>query len=399
MHGVLSRRMPPGNGDARTIGAAMCTRKCSDSAFRGGRTFCFATVAMILTLASPLARAQSSDAESPASIETSDSPEWMRKLKILPTSDTAIKLADQVKTREQKDKDLRRIRAKHFGTMQKVEIREAGIAKLAEYNDPALYPLMVELFEKEKNDVRTAMLDMFTKAESDAGDATLTWHAIFGRDEWMRENCRARLRGRLRDIETGNITHDNVKLVLYEALRSPTAKHRAAAAQMADALNFVEMIPWLAAAQLSAETRAPERPGALAWILVGQQTAFVSDLEPIVADSAVAFDPQISTITTGTMIRVDDAAVSTTRYIYNFDVHNSLVNMSTRNWGQGTATLGFDYRKWKEWYELTFEPYWQKKQMEVVKEHVTQKTAEESANPPPPKAEPGNGGEQKAEPK
>ena len=144
---------------------------------------------------------------------------------------------------------------------------------------------------------------------------------------------------------------------------------------------------------------APERPGALAWILVGQQTAFVSDLEPIVADSAVAFDPQISTITTGTMIRVDDAAVSTTRYIYNFDVHNSLVNMSTRNWGQGTATLGFDYRKWKEWYELTFEPYWQKKQMEVVKAHVTQKTAEESANPPPPKAEPGNGGEQKAEPK
>lgn len=328
--------------------------------------------ACVLACAGSAAMAETGDGESLSGLDGSESPEWMRKLNISPKSDAAQKLAAQVKTREEKDKDLRRIRAKHFGTMQVPEIRQAGITKLREYDDPALYPLMVELFEKEKNDVRTAMLDMFAAAESDAGDATLTWHAIFGRDEWMRQNCRERLRSRMDDIESGQIAHDNVRLVLYEALRSPTQKHRAAAAQMADALNMVEMIPWLAAAQLSAESRAVERPGALGWIIVGQQTAFVSDLEPVVSDSAVAFDPQISTITTGTMIRVDDAAVSSVRYIYNFDVYNSLVRMSSRNWGQDTRTLGFDYRKWKEWYELTFKPYWDKKQTAVNRDRIAQ---------------------------
>jgi hypothetical protein len=361
----------------------MCTSTFSASARRSAKTFCMMSIVALAGFSSARAWAQTAESDAPAALESSDSPEWMKKLNITPASEPARKLAEQIKTREEKDRDLRRIRAKHFGTMQVAEIRQAGIDKLKEYDDAALYPLMVELFEKEKNDVRTAMLDMFANAKNDAGDATLTWHAIFGRDDWMRENCRSRLRARLRDIETGEIARDNVKLVLYEALRSPTPRHRAAASELANALNYVEMIPWLAAAQLSAERRVTERPGALGWIIVGQQTAFVSDLEPIVADSAVAFDPQISTITTGTMIRVDDAAVSTVRYVYNFDVHNNLVGLASRNWGQDTRTLGFDYRKWKEWYELTFKPYWDRKMMEAVKQHVRDNTAPATAAPQP----------------
>jgi hypothetical protein len=83
------------------------------------------------------------------------------------------------------------------------------------------------------------------------------------------------------------------------------------------------------------------------------------------------------------MIRVDDAAVSTVRYVYNFDVHNNLVGLASRNWGQDTRTLGFDYRKWKEWYELTFKPYWDRKMMEAVKQHVRDNTAPATAAPQP----------------
>ena len=69
--------------------------------------------------------------------------------------------------------------------------------------------------------------------------------------------------------------------------------------------------------------------GALADILVATQQAFVQDLQPVVGDSAVGFDPELGVVTSGTILRVMGAYVVT----YRTEVHNSLVGLSSRAWG------------------------------------------------------------------
>jgi len=44
------------------------------------------------------------------------------------------------------------------------------------------------------------------------------------------------------------------------------------------------------------------------WILIGSQRPFVSDLNPVVANGVVAYDPVISTLTTGTLLEVKGIA-------------------------------------------------------------------------------------------
>jgi hypothetical protein len=72
-----------------------------------------------------------------------------------------------------------------------------------------------------------------------------------------------------------------------------------------------------------------------------------------VGDSAVAFDPTISVITEGTILRVIDAVVVT----YRYEVHNALVGLASQGWGRPTDHLGFDNAAWRKWYADEFVPY------------------------------------------
>lgn len=47
--------------------------------------------------------------------------------------------AQQQKRRIETEKELKKLRHKHFGSMAVGEIRQAGIARLREYTDPAIY--------------------------------------------------------------------------------------------------------------------------------------------------------------------------------------------------------------------------------------------------------------------
>src|SRR5437867_3825989 len=46
-------------------------------------------------------------------------------------------------------RDLHKIRARYFGTIRNVEIRQIGITRMRAFTDPLLYPKMLEIFEKE----------------------------------------------------------------------------------------------------------------------------------------------------------------------------------------------------------------------------------------------------------
>jgi len=267
-----------------------------------------------------------------------DVPDWVKKLSLDPDSSAAKKYAAQQKIRAANEKQLRKIRATHFGQIRNQTVRQEGILQLREFTDPALFPSMVELFKREGVDVRTALMDQFKDSRTTEGDTSLAWMGVFDTDAEVRAAAVTRLKERIKQEKV--TIPDTVKYVFYEGIRSGKESAMAASAQLINNLNIIDAIPWLIAGQLQgspagvsgAGLGGGERTGALAWILVGTQIAFVSDLTPVVGPSAVAFDPQLSVVTEGVILRVLDAAV----YSYNVDLNSNLIDMTSRLTRQST---------------------------------------------------------------
>lgn len=318
-----------------------------------------------------------------------DAPEWMKKLSIDPAGETARKYREQATKRKAVERDLRKIRGTYFLT-RNVKRRQEGINKLWEYKDPAVFPAMMRIYEWDEADIRQALLDIFADSRSDGGDAALTWIAIFDRDESLRKSALARLRTRLREAKETPLP---IKLAVYEGLASGKAEAMSSAAGVAQGLQLVEAIPWLINAQIQQQplvqtaSTGTSNNSALAWIAVGQQTAYVSGLRPVVAANAVAFDPQVSVITTGTLLRVLDAVA----FQYNFDVHNALVDISSNAWGEPTRSLGFNVPKWNKWYAETFSPFWAKKQAALAAKAAQEQKPGEPGGPTDQPPAPGGG--------
>jgi hypothetical protein len=286
-----------------------------------------------------------------------DAPEWMKKLGIDPSSDAARKYTEQAKKRKGVEKELRKIRGTYFLT-RNTKKRQEGIAKLWEYKDPAYFPSLSRTFEREGTDVRTALLDLFADSKSEAGDATLTWMAVFDSDANIRAEAVKRVRARITEEGKAPLA---TKHVIFEGLASHNQTAMSAAAGVAKELQLVEAIPWLINTQIQGVQTGNSSggsTGALAWIAIGTQTTYVSGLRPVVSEGAVAFDPQISVDNSGVVVRINDAVT----YQYNFDIYNSLVDISTNAWDQPTRSLGFNVPKWNRWYTEQFTPYWTKKQ-------------------------------------
>lgn len=273
-----------------------------------------------------------------------------------PDSPAMRAYSQQQKRRIEVEKELKKLRHKHFGSIAVAEIRQAGIAKLREYTDPAIYPSLIEIFKSEADDVRSALVEHFADLKSEAGDAALAWMAVHDRDASMRRSATDRLLGRTSEL--GQVP-DSVKLVIEGSLKKENDQVVTAAGQLAQGLNVLEAIPWLISAQFgggggsSNALAGADRKGDLAWIVIGKQTAFVSDLTPVVSESAVAFDPTMSVITEGVELRIQDAAVVT----YRTFIHGILVDMSTRDWGKPTGGLGWDPNAWKRWYLEEYRPF------------------------------------------
>jgi hypothetical protein len=324
---------------------------------RRRRTLVLALLAALALV--PAARAD--DDTSPACVTDSAAPAWMKTLNIDPASDVAKKYEEQAAARTQSEKEIRRLRLKHFGQLRNTAIRQEGLLKLRQYTDPALFPLMVDVFAREQDDVRFAVLDILSDSATPEGDAALAWQAVFGRDSIIREESTARLA--MRNAKAG-ATEERVKLVIYEGLKSKDETTLVRSANLADSLGIVEAIPWLAAAQLNAAPAVGgggtgARPGALAWIALGTQTAYVADLEPVVSESAVAFDPKVASITSGVVMRVLDAVVVT----YHIEVHTALTRLASKAWG-ADIDLGWGYPAWRKWYKVELLPELERRKVE-----------------------------------
>ncbi len=254
------------------------------------------------------------------------------------------------------ERDMRLLRRRFFGS-RNTEVRQIGIAQLRQYNDPEHYPSLLKVFARDRMDVREAIMDMLAAQRTNEADATLAWSAVFGADDEMQEIAYERLADRVG--ETGEVS-DRVKLVLIEGLERESDGPPEAAAEIARKLRIADLIPYLIVAQAGPPRSESDRTGNLANIVIGRQIAFVSDLQPVVSDSAVGFDPELSVVVEGVVLGISDAVVTT----YRPAVHRSLLGLSSDLWGQPTTQFAYDNAKWQRWYRTEFRPYWLERQAE-----------------------------------
>jgi hypothetical protein len=297
------------------------------------------------------------DVQVQAAGEGADSPQWMARLGLSADSPSATKLKSQAQERREAEKALRKLRFQYLGQKKHLPTREEGLARLRDFDTPSLYPLLIDLFKDDQADVNLFLLDRFAQSRTPEGDASMAWVGVNSKHAEIRAAAVSHLRERLAKEPSSSFP---VRMVLYEGFKSRRNESMVASAKLASALNLVEVLPYLIASQ------ATQRPtsttasagtgggdGALAWIMVGEQTAFVSDLTPVVGPNAVAFDPQLSVINTGTLLRVLDAVVIE----YRVELHRELVDWTSREFGQDTSGMGYDYKAWRTWYDTEFMPH------------------------------------------
>ncbi len=243
------------------------------------------------------------------------------------------------------ERELKALRHKYLRASG--EMRQIGLSKLREYaGEPDLYPVLLEIFGREDDEVRSAVLDMIMEQDSPEGDITLGWAALHERDPWMREQAMNRLKARV-DENHGKVEQGIVYILAHRLLeRDP--RYLGRAASMADNLSIVQVIPHLIQGQVGGGGAPRDRQGDKGWILIGRQVGFVSDLTPIVADSAVGFDPTISVVTEGALLRIQDGVVTT----YISEVQVPLMRLGSRAIGYDLADrkFGYDQEKWWSWY-------------------------------------------------
>lgn len=267
--------------------------------------------------------------------------------------------------------DLDEIRRLHFGYVPSLESREIGVRKLAQFTDPRTFSLLIKELAEERPDIRAALAQHFASLKTEQADAALAAIAIFDRNDKARALATALLNARIveawhaeeRDPREPIRPSRMVQEVMAMGLRSTSTAAVETSAAIADRFGVHEAIPMMIQA-LNRQASGGGGGGgggggsglipARGQIWIVTQTAFVSDLTPVVGDGAVGFDPTVSVASYGAILRVLDAVVTVSRP----QISTSLVSLSSGAWGgQDTSHLGQDPMAWANWYVHDFVPY------------------------------------------
>ena len=265
-------------------------------------------------------------------------------------SDPAFKqVLENNRRRFEAEKALRKLRLTYFGVNRDPEKRAAGLAIVRTYTDPATYPALLAAFEREGEDVRLGVLDHLAALANADGDINLAYAAVYDHDQAVRAAAGDRLARRAE--ATGGVP-TGVKSVIAAGLRFGSSM--GPAADLVNRLNLIEAIPALIQAQTAATAGSGDGDGYRAFIVIGRQISFVSDLTPVVGTGAVGFDPTVSVLTEGSVLGVRDAFVTQ----YTSTVLPALRAIGSRAWGgRSVEHLGADAGAWRAWYEGELVPY------------------------------------------
>ena len=250
------------------------------------------------------------------------------------------------------ERNVRRIVATFFKRSQSEVSHRRGWEELRAYaHDDRVYPLLLDLFERQPLDSRNDLLRFFADDTGVHAQTMLAWVAVFEhRSAEHRDFASATLAGLVGENEPDF----GAQRVMALGLKSGDDAAVNAAANLIRQYNLLRAVPLLAQAQAQPQNTGGRDgwSGALAQIVVGTQQAFVADLTPVVAAGTVAFQPTVGVVSSGTVLRVIDAVV----YEYRTDVHRVLVDMTTAASGEPTGHLGYDANAWRAWYTRELEP-------------------------------------------
>lgn len=247
------------------------------------------------------------------------------------------------------------VRAK-FGGRRGTSRAECS-ALFGPWTDPASWNALWGALEGQKDEVLLGFLDHLA-GQGGLGQARLAWIAIRADEPAIRHEASRRI---LRPA------CDEVVATIELGLRDDRHLVVNQAGLLAGKVDAFAVIPALIFAQVSADEKKTD--GDLAWIAIGTTTNYIANVVPVVGDRAGAFQPVLGTLRTGVLMRVQDAMV----YTYRTDVHHSLLAMTTRDFGQSTADLGWDMKSWWTWFNNEYVPFKQ-----------AQAAAMTPAPPPPP---------------
>ncbi len=238
-------------------------------------------------------------------------------------------------------RQIRLMRHQFFRGKRNPETRQTGIEQISEFTDPASFIPLIEELNREDDDVRAALLDHFA-AQGEWGQAALAWIGVNEHeDDALHYEAIKRL-----TIPVGDPTLN----VIEAGLRSSDDFSANLAGRLVGHLDIYDAIPLLIHSQ-SADGQVQE-VGDLAWIAVGRQKVFIRALIPILGDNSGAFMPVPGVLTEGVVLRVMDAVA----VIYRTEIHNTLVAMTSQDWGRSTAGFGYDKDRWVGWYNNEYLP-------------------------------------------
>lgn len=311
-----------------------------------------------------------------------DVPEFIRGLAKDPNDPRLRAWKEQRKRELALQKELRKLRATHFGSKNHAPTREAGLEKLSAYREAWMFASLLEVFAEERADVRDAVLKTLRESKSDAGDRGLMWWAIMHPDEKGRQAAMESAASRMREND-GRATGGMLS-VAGLAIASGSGRAMDNAAVAGGQLGIVELLPLLVQAQGGTPGGGGaggggRRRGPLGYIAIANQQAYVSDLEPQVAAGAVAFDPTIDYLTTGTLLVINDAVVTWSPRFVNA----ATTKLASDLTGRDLSALGTDQRAWAAWLESEGRPALAKRQAEFAA-----KAAERAAEKAEKQAEP-----------
>ena len=228
----------------------------------------------------------------------------------------------------------------HFG-VRRGTVRRDNIGMISRWQDPASWQPLWDAMEDEKDDIRLAMLDHLA-TQGPLGQAMLAKISIRSSEPTMRHEASRRI---------ARPVCDEVIAMIELGLRDSRHVVVNQAGILAGKVDAFAVIPSLIFAQVTADEK--KDTGDLAWIAQGTRTNYIANVVAVVGDGAGAFQPVMGSLQTGVLMRVQDATV----YTYRTDAHQSLVALTSRDWGQSTADMGWDMKKWWEWFNGEYVPF------------------------------------------
>ena len=265
----------------------------------------------------------------------------------VPETDEAILLANRRRVLALKQQ-IRALRYKYFSSNASAELKAQGIQQITLMTDPlALAPLAEELAPCDA-EVQQALITHLAN-QGIPGQIELARIAIYGDDASFDESAALAL--------TEPVSPPVIQ-ILEDALRSRAHQPANVAAYLANTLNVTELIPLLITAQVmtsgdqNAGTATAGGQGDIAQIAIVTQRAYVSGLIPVVGDNAGAFQPVVSILNEGVVMRVLDAVVIEYRTVVN----DSLIAMTNAIPGIQAPECQWDLNCWQAWYNDSYLP-------------------------------------------